>query len=412
MQRRILCLSLFWLASLSILFTLEYYDSQQDREELLLTIARTFVQRTMQIRKWNALHGGVYIPFSKDMPKESCFDNGKSHIIKAGGLQLVRLNPGRMTMQLEKVSDGDAIRVHLISVKPVCPEERATPREQKALELFKRGAKETGEVIANGADGTDAVTGSRFFYMSPIVIEKPCLKCHPESRVGDIMGGISLLMRIPDDDREPALIFGNAVIGLIGLIGIFVFGTKLNESYQMIQEKAVMDGLTGIHNRRALMEQLPRELRRCARQNKPLSVLMADIDHFKAYNDAHGHAAGDKCLQAVAQAIKESIRRPGDFCARYGGEEFVVLLPETGLEAAVSIAETIRAHVEMMGMPHQDPPRFVTVSLGVALSDGKQTDSQETALQEADKALYKAKTGGRNRVEVFTENLYGEDGAA
>lgn len=163
------------------------------------------------------------------------------------------------------------------------------------------------------------------------------------------------------------------------------------------------DPLTDIPNRRAFMERIESEFKRSAREKRPISVIMIDIDHFKLYNDAYGHAAGDECLKIAAQAIKNTLKRPADFCARYGGEEFVILLPDTALDAACLLAENIRSNVETMKLPHKEsPPLYVvTISLGIAATAGSSTATYETVLRQSDQALYMAKQNGRNRVEIF-----------
>lgn len=163
-----------------------------------------------------------------------------------------------------------------------------------------------------------------------------------------------------------------------------------------------IDPLTGLANRRGYEATLDREIARAARGGRLLSLAMVDVDDFKSINDTLGHAAGDRCLAAVASAIRGCLLRPGDLAARYGGEEFVVLLPGTAAGGARTLAERIRQAVEQLAIRHpaSDASRGVTVSLGVATVrvipgfDGR-------ALQEAaDRALYAAKRGGRNRVRA------------
>ncbi|MEW5735772.1 MAG: diguanylate cyclase [Thermodesulfobacteriota bacterium] len=160
------------------------------------------------------------------------------------------------------------------------------------------------------------------------------------------------------------------------------------------------DQLTGIGNRRLLERRLSRERRRMHREQKPISLLMCDVDHFKRYNDTYGHLTGDSCLKAVAKTIESWSRRPGDLCARFGGEEFAVMLPGTHPDGAVSVAESIRASVERLRIPHASSPvnPFVTVSLGVATVMPVVELENNEIIGMADRALYKAKAQGRNRV--------------
>lgn len=399
MKRKTLVLVISWLMFVAGSFTLEYYDSEQTYKELLISTARAMFERTVLTRRWNAMHGGVYVPVTKDTQPNPYLEDPLRDIKVNDILTLTKINPSYMNRQLSELSAQSAtVQIHLTSLRLIRPENLATLREQKALEAFEKGVKEVGVIIKDGPN-------LKFFYMAPLTVEKGCLTCHAKQgyKEGDVRGGISILMPLPHRDHLMTLIFGNVVIGLLGVAGIFLFGARLNKSYEIIQRQAVIDALTGIANRRAFMERMPTEFRRSLRDNRPLSVVMADIDHFKAYNDTYGHAAGDECLKAVARVIQDTIKRPGDFCARYGGEEFIVLLSDTKQESAMLIAENIRANVEKMKLPHEKslPHGIVTISLGVAALTGDTAISNEILLQQADKALYAAKENGRNRIEAF-----------
>jgi len=171
---------------------------------------------------------------------------------------------------------------------------------------------------------------------------------------------------------------------------------RRQEAEQGLETLAATDSLTGLANRRRLDQVLRQEWARAQRSRKPLAVLMVDVDHFKAFNQRHGHAGGDHALREVAKTIEACIRRPADLAARYGGEEFQVVLPETDLAGAQLLAERIRASVEALA-PFADDAHSVTVSIGIGLS-GTQHDLAGV-LGAADEALYRAKANGRNRVE-------------
>jgi diguanylate cyclase (GGDEF)-like protein len=171
---------------------------------------------------------------------------------------------------------------------------------------------------------------------------------------------------------------------------------RRQEAEQGLATLAATDSLTGLANRRRLDQVLRQEWARAQRNRKPLAVLMVDVDHFKAFNQRHGHAGGDHALREVAKTIEASIRRPADLAARYGGEEFQVVLPETDLAGARLLAERIRTSVEALA-PFADDAHSVTVSIGIGLS-GTQHDLS-SVLGAADEALYRAKAKGRNRVE-------------
>ena len=161
------------------------------------------------------------------------------------------------------------------------------------------------------------------------------------------------------------------------------------------------DALTGIANRRYFEEQAGSEWRRCQRNQAPVSMVMADIDLFKDFNDSYGHQRGDQCLRQVAQTLAAFCQRPGDVCARYGGEEFVLLLPDTQAQEAAALMEKARQAVEDLAVPHQHSPAgVVTVSMGIAALTATDGSSTDCLLSEADRMLYAAKAKGRNRVAV------------
>ena len=175
---------------------------------------------------------------------------------------------------------------------------------------------------------------------------------------------------------------------------------RLAAAKSELQRLSSLDGLTGITNRRRFDELLAGEWKRAAREGSPLSVILCDIDHFKAYNDRYGHLAGDDCLQRVAVALRDSVARPGDCVARFGGEEFVAMLAATDGPGARAVAETMRRSVEALAIEHaaSSTGSQVTVSLGVSTMVPKESTSPEALVAAADEALYESKNGGRNRV--------------
>lgn len=167
----------------------------------------------------------------------------------------------------------------------------------------------------------------------------------------------------------------------------------LKAQADLLRELAFIDGLTGVHNRRHFDDRFMAETRRAQRTRSPLAVVLADVDHFKRYNDALGHLAGDDCLRRVAAALRTCLKRPTDLLARYGGEEFVSLLPDTDLAGAIGVAQLMEDTVRALALPHPGVEGWVTISLGV--SAGLQGAG---LLEAADRALYLAKAAGRGRV--------------
>lgn len=169
---------------------------------------------------------------------------------------------------------------------------------------------------------------------------------------------------------------------------------------------SMTDGLTGIPNRRRFDEFLKTEWLHAVRSRTPLSLVLTDVDHFKAYNDHYGHTAGDQCLKTVAQTLAKGLTRRTDLVARYGGEEFACVLPATDHAGALAIAERLREQVTSQHLDHAHSPThlFVTVSMGVATLEPDQHIDPHTLIERADQRLYQAKRAGRNRV-------MGDDGA-
>jgi two-component system cell cycle response regulator len=157
--------------------------------------------------------------------------------------------------------------------------------------------------------------------------------------------------------------------------------------------------LTGCINRRAFETRLKREWRQAKRRNSTLALLMIDIDHFKDINDSHGHAAGDVVLAEIGEIMRKTARET-DTVARVGGDEFVVMLPDTAWQGAMTFAERLRRNVDEHKFAEEGKVamRAITISVGVALAKGSDPVTEEDLMQTADRSLYKAKSGGRNRI--------------
>ena len=185
------------------------------------------------------------------------------------------------------------------------------------------------------------------------------------------------------------------------IVGQLALNLEKVELYNRVQELAILDGLTGVYVRRHFLERLQEEFNRSRGHRLPLSVLMCDLDYFKEKNDRYGHLVGDEVLKAVSKILKANTREV-DLVGRYGGEEFSVALPETSSHSGWQAAERIRLAVEESELRTYDEKIRITISIGVvSLTD--QTESLEMLIDQADHALYLAKTKGRNRVEVFVQ---------
>jgi len=177
---------------------------------------------------------------------------------------------------------------------------------------------------------------------------------------------------------------------------------QLEIANSALEEMATIDSLTGIANRRRFDVFIQQEWLRAHRSREPLSLLLLDADYFKAFNDRYGHQAGDEALRQIANVLRIAVHRITDLAARFGGEEFTIVLANTAAEGGARVAETIRAGVEALRIPHAGSPEgVVTVSVGVAAANDTHTGVSDL-IGASDRALYEAKNRGRNR--VYTEN--------
>ncbi|MBD2092111.1 PleD family two-component system response regulator [Microcoleus sp. FACHB-1515] len=187
---------------------------------------------------------------------------------------------------------------------------------------------------------------------------------------------------------------------------------ELESANAALAKLAAIDSLTNLANRRIFDDRLNWEWRRLTRKQLPLSLILADIDFFKRYNDTYGHQAGDACLQQVAGVLQSSLMRPADLAARYGGEEFAIVLPNTNLAGAARVAERIRQQIRALAIPHaQTDGGYVSLSTGVACLIPQPTLQPIALLQAADQALYAAKAAGRDRIVTVSPTQSAMGGA-
>lgn len=243
------------------------------------------------------------------------------------------------------------------------------------------------------------------------VLAMSCLGLYLQ--IGLVLSPLTINLLWSGQSAQQALAVATLLLGILLVMTSRFVARLLNDlrkTQLQMQEQAHTDPVTQIPNRRFFDTIFKAEWRRAARDHHALSLLIVDVDHFKRYNDKHGHHEGDKCLQRIAQTMKTVTRRASDVVARHGGEEFVILLPNTTLEDAVNLAEIVRKNIEALRILHEDGalPRIVTVSIGVAccipsrlgespVSDGAMVHPA-MLLNAADRALYRAKRNGRNQV--------------
>lgn len=392
--------SLLWILLLSSSFVWNYTQAKKEQERLALHTARSLFNHILFTSRWNARYGGVYVPSTETAPAYSSSHLPQQTIKVNESLSLIRIDPALMTKQIAEIAREKNIHLDIVSIQPVHSMNKATEQEEILLRKFETGLQEAGQFIREQGK-------TLFSYMAPLKVEQACLQCHGnyDYKESDIIGGIRVILPYTRHPFLDALLFAHIGITVLGLFGILVAGIRLNRAYAIIQRQAIYDALTGIPNRQNFAEHIVKEFNRSSRTRESLAVIMCDIDHFKAYNDTYGHNSGDKCLKKVAQTIKNSLVRPGDFCARYGGEEFVIILADTSYKGAIHVAERIRFNIIKLQIAHEKslPLQLVTLSLGIATSSDQPMNSYEDLLKNADTALYEAKKKGRNRVESYAD---------
>ncbi|WP_446811851.1 diguanylate cyclase [Methylomonas sp. 2BW1-5-20] len=408
-MRRItfLVYTVLWILLISLNLYQQVTDTKQYAQKIATRQAEMFFDHIVSVRKWNASHGGVYVPITEKTQPNPYLDVPNRDVETTNGKRLTLINPAYMTRQLAEMNEGSSgIAFHLTGFNPLRPENRPDLWESEALLAFQKGQKSVSDM------GT--INGRSYYrYMAPLTVDESCLNCHQGYKVGEVRGGISVSIPSANMDafvneRLEHLIITHAIVTLIGSIVLLLsylaqarLSQRLDKAKSRLQ-LAYLDSLTLLPNRRYYDAFVKREWKRALRHQYPISMIMIDIDFFKLYNDNLGHIEGDHCLRQVARTLKRFFRRPGDLIARYGGEEFCVVAA-CDAEQIMVLAEILRKAVESMRLPHpaSKVSEFVTISLGVATIVPGDDQAFERLLHCADQALYDAKASGRNRVGQY-----------
>lgn len=368
----------------------------------MLRRAQTDFRTIVHFRAWNASYGGVYVEKRAGVESNPYLENPDIQV--TNGKSYTKKNPALMARELsERLKQSEGYGFHITSLNPLNPDNQADPEEAAALRAFDSGAKER-----SWTESRDGRTYTR--YMAPLRVDQTCLECHAKQgyKVGDIRGGISFSY---DTQEIQAKLRANLLLVslmallttglLISLVVLFFrqLVRKLAEARRQLETQAITDSLTGLYNRRQIIQRFQEECERTQRGSLGLSCILLDLDHFKEVNDTFGHLQGDEVLKAVATQSRASLRAY-DVIGRYGGEEFIALLPDTNLTAARPVAERLRLAIQAMTILQtpEGKPWPTTVSLG--LTEWRSGDTVETFIHRADEALYRAKAAGRNRLEV------------
>ncbi len=399
--------ALLWLALNAISLLMQINGVHSTAKNIAFAQGQLFFNHLVTMRHWNAEYGGVYVPVSEQTPPNPYLDVPERDIVTVDGRRLTLINPAYMTRQLaEMEKDRSSIQFSITSLNPKRPENQPDEWEANALQAFERGEPNIMQIAQ--------LHDLPFYrYMAPLKINESCLRCHKDHQLGDIRGGISV--SIPQDKIMPyvdgqlrhvyLLHASIASIGLLMLIAFHASERSVNKQLKFAKSMlrlAFIDSLTGLPNRRYYDQHVQKEWQHAMRHQYPLSIIMLDIDYFKNYNDAEGHTAGDKCLIKLARVLKLYLKRSEDIVCRYGGEEFCVVT-SCDAEQSLALAEKLRAAVENRKLRHPNSPisRYVTLSLGVATAIPINSNTPGELLDLADKALYRAKKNGRNRVELY-----------
>jgi len=373
-------------------------------------VARAYIDKDIIYRKWNALHGGIYVPVNHGMTPNPFYPPSmpERDVYTPSGRHLTLVNPSYMMRQIYEFSQKEqGISGRITSLKPLRPENRATAWETEALRAFEQGKPERATVVMDG-------DVKYLQLMRPLVTEESCLACHGHQgyKRGDIRGGISVkfpMELLEFGMRQQFVLFtlGHGVLWLFGLFGLGAGYVglkrrtkerdlalkKLKKVNELLESQASTDPVTGILNRRKFSEVLETELVGARRYGTRLALILFDIDHFKSINDTFGHDVGDMALKEVADLVSDTIRRT-DIFARFGGEEFVILVHNNDTMTGCKLAEKIRSRLCEHDFPQVG---MVTCSFGVAQLNAE--DTAETLIRRADEAMYAAKHAGRNRVQ-------------
>lgn len=280
MKSGIIAAILFWLTVVGIACWWNLADERQESEKLAFETARAFFRQLVVTREWNAGHGGVYVPISKDMTPNPYLDDPLRDLVTDKGISLTKINPAYMTRQIAEIASlENGIKFHITSLKPLRPANKATVWEVKWLHSFEQGAVEQGDFVRDG--------GRSFFrYMAPLKVEKSCLKCHAKQgyKEGDVRGGISVTIPYLSEEKSTILLAGYGITAAAGLILILTGGTLLaRKQAQLLQSNQ------SLQQRIVEREQLISDLQEANSQIKTLRGIVPICMYCKGIRDDKGY---------------------------------------------------------------------------------------------------------------------------
>jgi diguanylate cyclase (GGDEF)-like protein len=307
----------------------------------------------------------------------------------------------RLSLPVEKTARTDALqRARLVrsiaeEFSSVAPIDEVWARCTALLAALST-ARQLKIVLNDNEDEDDELARAVSERGSTVILERPDgLEIGVPIRFGRTVFGAICMRDIAAHDDERMTLLESCALHA----GARLYRDATTEDQERYALLAYTDSLTDIANRRKFDEAFTREWSRAVREQAPISVLMLDVDYFKGFNDRYGHPTGDLCLQRIAHALQDAVKRPTDLVARYGGEEFVALLPQTAVAGSITTAEAMRSAVEQLRIRHEGSSLArVSLSIGIASIIPSGTDTLESLMRSADEHLYRAKLAGRNRV--------------
>jgi diguanylate cyclase (GGDEF)-like protein len=398
-------LLVLWTTFLGLMFRREMALEEERLHGIALSQARALFNQLADMRAWNSSHGGVYVPVTEKTPPNPWLESSDRDGATSSGRRLTLLNHAYMTRQLAEVMrERRDITVHLTSRTPLRPGNEPEPWERAALEAFEHGLPEEA-VFALGEGGRET-----FRYMAPLPVEPSCLPCHEKQgyRIGQVRGGLSVVSSAAAlASARRAFRRSAALASLVlwalgaGLIAALTAAfQQRNLLVTRLRELALVDELTGLHNRRGFLLLAHKQLQVAQRTLRPVLLLFLDLDGMKLINDEHGHEAGDAALQRLAGVLRTALRS-SDIPGRYGGDEFAVLCPETGVEAVPTLLEALQQRIDEANTG-SGPPWRLSLSVGTAVFDPRSPATLEELLRAADAAMYRAKE--EKRVEGISRS--------
>ncbi len=392
-------------------FSLYWNIGNLREQELRLAIAeaRSNWNKDMAFRSWASRHGGVYVKQDKRTPPNPYLSHlSKRDVRLDDGTELTLMNPAYMMRQMTDEYEAIyGIKGKATGKIVINPENSPDEWERMALQRFEMGEDEVVEEVT--------IDGKPFMrYMKSVLMEESCLQCHGYLgfKEGDVRGGVSVSIPLTpymsaDKTTARSIIFTHIIVWVFGLCGILLFSAVVwnrhrenRKLLRQIEHEALHDILTGLANRKLLLERVDKCIARSHREEGyHFSVCFVDLDRFKLINDSYGHQLGDKILVEVAKRLQPFVQ-PTDMVARLGGDEFILLLESTrSLEETLQIAErvleSLREVIIVDGMSiHTD------ASIGICCTSTHYTRAEEM-IRDADNAMYRAKDEGRGRIEFF-----------